>query len=108
MLTRCWMLQAREASKSADLGRCYFDWNDWLNNHPSTPYTPSIPLLYGLSQSLRLLREEGYENYVARHERHASPADCMWVLHECGSGCACFAQQQLQASCWPSRACSAR
>ena len=62
-------LQAREASKSADLGRCYFDWNDWLNNHPSTPYTPCIPLLYGLSESLRLLREEGYDNYVARHNR---------------------------------------
>ena len=63
--------QALEASKSAKLGRTYFDWNDWLKNHPNTPYTPSIPLLYGLRESLRLLRSEGYENYVARHARHA-------------------------------------
>ena len=61
--------QALEASKSAKLGRTYFDWNDWLKNHPNTPYTPSIPLLYGLRESLRLLRSEGYDNYVARHHR---------------------------------------
>ncbi len=72
--------QALEASKSAKLGRTYFDWNDWLKNHPNTPYTPSIPLLYGLKESLRLLRSEGYENYVARHARHVhrAPTQRAW------------------------------
>ena len=31
------------------------------------PYTPSIPLLYGLRESLAMLFEEGLENVFARH-----------------------------------------
>lgn len=35
------------------------------------PYTPAINLLYGLSEALRMLFEEGLENVFARHSRHA-------------------------------------
>jgi alanine-glyoxylate transaminase/serine-glyoxylate transaminase/serine-pyruvate transaminase len=31
------------------------------------PYTPALPLLYGLRESLRMLNEEGLENVFARH-----------------------------------------
>ena len=31
------------------------------------PYTPSIPLLYGLREALRMIDEEGLENIFARH-----------------------------------------
>ena len=31
------------------------------------PYTPSIPLLYGLRESLKVIEEEGLENIFARH-----------------------------------------
>lgn len=37
----------------------------------STPYTPSLSMLYGLKESIALLKEEGMENVVARHHRLA-------------------------------------
>ncbi|KAK9807206.1 hypothetical protein WJX73_008893 [Symbiochloris irregularis] len=63
--------KALEAKKTAQLKRCYFDWDDWLNSFPNTPYTPIIPLLHGLEQSLALLKHEGFENVIARHHRLA-------------------------------------
>ena len=33
------------------------------------PYTPIIPLLYGLRASLDLLASEGFDNVVKRHHR---------------------------------------
>ncbi|RHN57893.1 putative transaminase [Medicago truncatula] len=33
------------------------------------PYTPSIPLLYGLRAALDLIFEEGFENVILRHKR---------------------------------------
>ena len=36
---------------------------------PQVPYTPIIPLLYGLRASLDLLASEGFENVVKRHNR---------------------------------------
>ena len=35
------------------------------------PYTPPTNMLYGLRESLQMLREEGLENVFARHHRHA-------------------------------------
>ena len=66
-------MQALEARKNAKLKRCYYDLEDMLQTNPSgnMPYTPSIPLLYGLRESLRLLKAEGMENVVARHHRLA-------------------------------------
>lgn len=57
--------------KTARLPRCYYSFEDQLRTNPggSTPYTPSLHLLYGLQESLNLLREEGMENVVARHHR---------------------------------------
>jgi alanine-glyoxylate transaminase/serine-glyoxylate transaminase/serine-pyruvate transaminase len=65
--------KALAARKAAGLKRCYYDWEDQLATNPagSVPYTPSIPLLYGLQESLALLRAEGWENVVARHHRLA-------------------------------------
>ena len=33
------------------------------------PYTPIIPLLYGLRASLDLLASEGFDNVIKRHNR---------------------------------------
>jgi alanine-glyoxylate transaminase/serine-glyoxylate transaminase/serine-pyruvate transaminase len=43
------LAQALEAHKTAQLKRCFFDWADYLKSNPggNTPYTPSLPLLYG-------------------------------------------------------------
>jgi aspartate aminotransferase-like enzyme len=37
-----------------------------------TPYTPAISLFLGLQQALRMIREEGIENVVARHAANAA------------------------------------
>ncbi|MDW8033381.1 MAG: alanine--glyoxylate aminotransferase family protein [Nitrososphaerota archaeon] len=36
-----------------------------------TPFTPAIPLLYGMSEALEILREEGYEGRIRRHKENA-------------------------------------
>lgn len=65
--------KAIEASKTATSKRVYFDFADMLRTNPSgnVPYTPELQMLYGLRESLRMLREEGMENVVARHHRLA-------------------------------------
>jgi alanine-glyoxylate transaminase/serine-glyoxylate transaminase/serine-pyruvate transaminase len=35
------------------------------------PYTPATNLLYGLSEAIDMLHEEGLERVFARHDRHA-------------------------------------
>lgn len=65
--------KAIAASKTATSKRVYFDFADMLRTNPSgnVPYTPTLSLLYGLRQSLKMLREEGMHNVVARHHRLA-------------------------------------
>lgn len=65
------VLQALAARKSAKMVRKYYDWDWQLGQNPTggTPYTPSIPLLYGLRETLDLLMDEGIENVVKRHQR---------------------------------------
>ncbi len=60
-------LQARRGT--ANLPRCYFDYLDMLaqNENGYFPYTPALPLLYGLKESLAILEEEGLENVFRRH-----------------------------------------
>lgn len=38
---------------------------------PETPYTPSVSLIYALFESLKIIKEEGLENRVVRHETAA-------------------------------------
>jgi alanine-glyoxylate transaminase/serine-glyoxylate transaminase/serine-pyruvate transaminase len=64
--------KALAASKSARLPKAYWDWEAMLTQNTSGffPYTPATNLLYGLQESLRMLREEGLRNVFARHTRH--------------------------------------
>ena len=41
---------------------------------PETPYTPSVSMIYGLAEALKIIKEEGLENRVARHEIAAEAA----------------------------------
>lgn len=54
--------------------RGYFDLRPMIaaNDTGYFPYTPSIPLLYGLREALDMLREEGLPAVIARHARLAS------------------------------------
>jgi alanine-glyoxylate transaminase/serine-glyoxylate transaminase/serine-pyruvate transaminase len=64
--------KALAASKSAKLPRSYWDWTPMLTQNATGffPYTPATNLLYGLRESLQMLREEGLQNVFARHIRH--------------------------------------
>ncbi len=70
----CVSQKALAASKTAKGRRCYFDYADMMaaNANGYFPYTPSLPGLYGLRESLRMLNEEGLENVFARHSYLAS------------------------------------
>jgi alanine-glyoxylate transaminase/serine-glyoxylate transaminase/serine-pyruvate transaminase len=65
--------KALAASKSARLPRAYWDWQPMLlqNVQGFFPYTPATNLLFGLRESLLMLREEGLQNVFKRHERHS-------------------------------------
>ncbi|MFO1184784.1 MAG: aminotransferase class V-fold PLP-dependent enzyme [Bauldia sp.] len=68
--------KALAASKTNTLPRAYWDWEDMLklNGQGFFPYTPATNLLYGLVESLAMLREEGLDNVFARHLRLAAAA----------------------------------
>jgi len=65
----CVSQKALEASKSAKAPRCYFDYADMVNANAQGyfPYTPSVPMMYGLKEALAVIAEEGLENIFARH-----------------------------------------
>jgi len=64
--------KALEASKTARLPKCYFDWNDMLsaNQNGFFPYTPATSLFYALDEALNIMDEQGLDNIFARHARH--------------------------------------
>jgi len=64
--------KALAASKDARMPRSYWDWQAMLNNNRTGffPYTPGTNILFGLKESLQMLREEGLDNVFARHKRH--------------------------------------
>jgi alanine-glyoxylate transaminase/serine-glyoxylate transaminase/serine-pyruvate transaminase len=72
----------------ARLPRVFFDFGDMKKANATGyfPYTPSLPLLYGLRESLAMLFEEGLENVFARHHRLAEgtrAAVRAWGLELC-------------------------
>lgn len=66
--------KAIEANKTARLQRAYWDWKEMLgpNANGFFPYTPATNLLYGLLESIKMLKEEGMANVFARHARHGA------------------------------------
>lgn len=80
--------KALAAVETSTYPRCFLDLKDQMNNNKDgyTPYTPSIPMLYGLRKALDLLLGEGMENVYARHHRLAEgvrKAVAAWGLTEC-------------------------
>jgi alanine-glyoxylate transaminase/serine-glyoxylate transaminase/serine-pyruvate transaminase len=65
----CVSQKALAAAKTAKNRRCYFDYADMISANAAGyfPYTPALPLLYGLRESLRMINEEGLENIFKRH-----------------------------------------
>jgi alanine-glyoxylate transaminase/serine-glyoxylate transaminase/serine-pyruvate transaminase len=63
--------KAIEASKSATLPKAYWAWDEIveMNRTGYWPSTPNTNLLYGLSESLDMLLEQGLPTVFARHQR---------------------------------------
>ncbi len=87
----CVSRKALESAKSATSRRCYFDYGDMVTANASGyfPYTPSVPMLYGLRESLAMLAEEGLENVFHRHRYLAGGVRAAviegWKLKLCAS-----------------------
>jgi alanine-glyoxylate transaminase/serine-glyoxylate transaminase/serine-pyruvate transaminase len=66
--------KALMTSASALLPRSYWAWDEMLkaNERGFFPFTPSTNLLYGLTEAIEMLREEGLEAVISRHRRHAT------------------------------------
>ena len=65
--------KALQANRSAQCARSFWDWGPVLHGNAEGhfPYTPATALLFGLSESLKMLSEEGLENVFHRHARLA-------------------------------------
>jgi len=61
--------KALAAMPSAKSRRCYFDLADMIKANATGyfPYTPALPMLYGLREALNIIEEEGLENIFHRH-----------------------------------------
>jgi alanine-glyoxylate transaminase / serine-glyoxylate transaminase / serine-pyruvate transaminase len=61
--------KAVKAMEGAKSKRCYFDIADMIKANATGyfPYTPPLPMLYGLRESLNIIEEEGLENIFFRH-----------------------------------------
>ena len=66
--------KAIEASKTARLPKAYWAWDEILemNKGGYWPSTPNTNLLYGLSESIDMLLDQGLDAVFARHQRWAS------------------------------------
>jgi len=51
----------------------YFDWGAHKKAalEDTTPWTPAVNLIFALNESLKMMRKEGLENILARHEKIA-------------------------------------
>ena len=65
--------RALRASEKARCPRSFWDWRPVIerNRQGQYPYTPATSLLFGLRESLTMLREEGLDDVFARHARLA-------------------------------------
>jgi alanine-glyoxylate transaminase/serine-glyoxylate transaminase/serine-pyruvate transaminase len=65
--------KALAAAAAGKHPKSYFSWQEMLapNREGFFPYTPATNLLYGLSEAIDMLHEEGLERVFARHDRHA-------------------------------------
>lgn len=84
----CASPKALAAREQAKCPRVFFDFGDMMraNAMGYFPYTPSIPLLYGLRESLAIIAEEGLDAIFARHRRLADgvrAAVRAWSLKLC-------------------------
>ena len=69
----CVSQKALARRPEAKLARVFFSYDDHLRMYAegNFPYTPAVPMLYGLREALDKMNEEGLHNVFARHRRLA-------------------------------------
>jgi alanine-glyoxylate transaminase / serine-glyoxylate transaminase / serine-pyruvate transaminase len=83
--------RAITAASTATSRRCYFDLTDMVKANATGyfPYTPPLPMLYGLRESLDMLFEEGLDAVFARHRHLAQGVRAAvvdgWKLRLCAN-----------------------
>ena len=70
--------KAWKAYERSTLPKFYFDWGKYKASlaKSTTPFTPAVSLMIGLAEALKLIREEGLDNVIARHARLAKATRC--------------------------------
>lgn len=65
--------KAWRAYERSTLPKFYFDWMKYKKNldKQTTPFTPAVSLILGLNVALKMIRDEGLENTIARHAKLA-------------------------------------
>lgn len=86
----CASPKALSRTAAAKCARVFFDFGDMARANATGyfPYTPALPLLYGLRESVYMLLEEGLDNVHARHHRLAEgvrAAVRAWGLSLCAT-----------------------
>ncbi len=68
--------KAWEAYEVAKMPKFYFDLKaaKKFAEIGETPWTPALSVLYGMQESIRMLKEEGLDNIFARHEKMSKAA----------------------------------
>src|SRR6187200_3578994 len=84
----CASAKALAANKNARCARTFFDFGDQMKANATGyfPYTPSLPMLYGLRESLNILFEERLAQVFERHQVLANgvrAAVAAWGLRLC-------------------------
>ena len=61
--------KAWRAYERSTLPKYYFDWKKYQKNieKQTTPFTPAVSLVLGLTVALKMIKDEGLENTIARH-----------------------------------------
>ncbi|MBN2848937.1 MAG: alanine--glyoxylate aminotransferase family protein [Coriobacteriia bacterium] len=61
--------KAWRAYERSTLPKYYFDWMKYQKNieKQTTPFTPAVSLVLGLNVALKMIKDEGLENTIARH-----------------------------------------
>jgi aspartate aminotransferase-like enzyme len=65
--------KAWKLTESSNLPKYYFDFKKYKKTieKNDTPYTPAVNLVIGLREALRLIKEEGIDNLISRHQRNS-------------------------------------
>jgi serine---pyruvate transaminase len=65
--------KAWKAYERSTLPKFYFDWKKYAKNieKDTTPFTPAVTLVLGLTEALKMIREETLEGVIARHSKLA-------------------------------------